>query len=267
MAGLETMSSSTVRMTSTTDEGGVTNCRTGFIQPAVALSRPELATMWFFKLCMPLVLAGLFGCQQVNRPDPVERPKVHTKDDAQKKRLESGKTIWVCRVQKPGEGPQDLVTLLPPDEMFTNGLIPEAIVGVLKAPLKEGEAIKAENFVRNKVFNEFMHEVIARVGPELKGLQAEARRQGEGWVYLIDGRTKTPEGQVPPQDIIGGFEAKVGQLVARSYKRNPKHVLLSQDGFFRLPVELNEVLKKELTARNNKAKKSDEAVQGNNGKG
>ena len=223
--------------------------------------------MWFFKLCTPVVLAGLFGCQQAKGPDPVEQPHVHAEDDAQKTSLQSGKTIWVCQVQKPGEGLQDIVTLLPPEQMFTNGLIPEAIVGVLKAPVKEGEAIKPENFVRNKVFNEFMHEVIARVGPELKGLQAEARRQGEGWVYLIDGRTKTPEGQVPPQDIIGGFEVKAGQLVAGSYKRNPKHVLLSQDGFFRLPVELNEVLKKELTARNNEAKKSDEAVQEKNGRG
>ena len=222
--------------------------------------------MWFFKLCIPFVLAGLFGCQQAKGPHPVERPQVHAEDDAQKKRLQSGETIWVCRVQMPGEGIQDLVTVLPSEEMFTNGLIPEAIVGVLKAPLKEGEAIKPENFVRNKVFNEFMHEVIARVGPDSKGLQAEARRQGEGWVYLIDGRTKTPEGQVPPQDIIGGFEVKAGQLVARTYKRNPKHVLLSQAGFFRLPVELNELLKKELTERNNKAKKSDEALRANNGR-
>src|SRR5262249_6475934 len=142
--------------------------------------------MWHFPHSMTLVLAGLLGPQEVIGSRLVAQPQVQAGADAQKNRLDSGKTIWGCRVRKPAEGPQGIVTLLPPEEMFTKGLIPEAIVGVLKVPLKEGEAIKPENFVRNKVFYDFMHEVIARVGPELKGLKAEARRQGEGWVYLID---------------------------------------------------------------------------------
>jgi hypothetical protein len=172
--------------------------------------------------------------------------------DARKEGLELGRTIWICRVALPGEGQQDLVTLLPSEETFANGIIPEAIVGVLKRPLEEGEAIKPENFVRKKIFNDFLHEFIARQGPELKGLQAEARRQREGWVYLIDGRTATPQGKVPPDDIIGAFEVKDGRLVAQSYERNPRHVLLSQDGFFRLAPELHEQLLRELTAPNSR---------------
>ena len=61
-------------------------------------------------------------------------------------------------------------------------IIPVAIVGVLKRPLKEGETIEPENFVRNKVFNDFLHEFIASHGPDSEGLRAEARRQGEGCV-------------------------------------------------------------------------------------
>jgi hypothetical protein len=217
--------------------------------------------MRHLQLSIPFVLAGLSGCQEIKGPEPVERPQVQAGADSQKERAESGRTTWVCRVQKPGEGPEDLVTFLPPEETFTSGLIPEAIVGVLKAPIKEGEAITPENFVRNKVFNDFMHEFIAQVGPELKGLKAEARRQGEGRVYLIDARTATPEGQVPPQDIFGSFLVKAGQLVAGTYNRNPKHVLLSKDGFFRLPAELNERLKRELTARNNRPQEPDLGVQ------
>jgi hypothetical protein len=185
----------------------------------------------------------------------VEPPEKHAADDKPKSHLESGKTIWVCRVQKPGEVPQDLVTLLPPEDTFNKGIIPEAIVGVLKRPLKEGEAIEPENFVRNKFFNDFMHEFIASHGPQLEGLQAEARRQGEGWVYVVDARTATPEGKVPPADILGVFEVKAGRLIAQSYKRNQKHVLLSKDGFFRLPPELHEQLRKELTVRNSKPRK------------
>ncbi len=213
------------------------------------------------QLSILFVLAGFFGCQEVKGSDPVDQPQVQAEIDGQKDHPESGQTTWVCRVEKPGEEPQDLVTSLPPEELFIKGLIPEAIVGVLKTPLKKSEAIKPENFVRNKVFNDFMHEFIARGGPELKGLKAKAQQQGEGWVYLIDARTPTPQGQVPPQDIIGGFKVKAGLLVVGTYKRNPNHVLLSQDGFFRLPPELNERLKQEVTARNSKSPKPEANAQ------
>jgi hypothetical protein len=209
-----------------------------------------------------LVLAGLFGAQSPTGPRPVEPSGTPAADNARKDGLGLGKTIWICRVEQPGEVPQDLVTLLPPKETFAKGIIPEAIVGVLKRPLNEGEAIRPENFIRNKLFNDLMHEFIARHGPELKGLQAEAQRQGEGWVYLIDGRTATPQGNVPPTDIIGAFEVKAGRLVAQSYKRNPRHVLLSLEGFFRLPPELHEQLLKELTARNSKIQKGADGAQG-----
>jgi hypothetical protein len=192
----------------------------------------------------------------------VDLPVNHAADDARNDRLELGKTIWVCRIQQPGEQPQDVVTLLPPKDTLTKGIIPEAVVGVLKRPLNEGGAIAPENFVRNEVFTDFMHEVIALHGPDLEGLRAEARRQGEGWVYLIEARTAYPQGKVPPHDIIGAFEVKAGRLVARSYERNPKHDLLSRDGFFRLPPAVHEELLRELTARSSQPRKGGDGVQG-----
>ena len=47
------------------------------------------------------------------------------------------------------------------------------------------------------------YEVIARRGPTLPGLIKEARRQGDGWVYIIDQRTRNPQLHTPPEDIIG----------------------------------------------------------------
>jgi hypothetical protein len=129
--------------------------------------------------------------------------------------------------------------------------------------LEDGEPIAPENFVRNKVFNDFMHEFIARQGPKLKGLQAEARRQVEGWVYIIDARTATPQGKVPPHDIIGAFEVKAGQVVADSYRRNDNHVLLSKEGFFRFPPQLQKELSAELVERNSPLRNQDVGVQGN----
>ena len=168
--------------------------RAGLIAPPVRVSGPRL--MRRLGLHANVVFASLLCSQITAGPPLVEQSEKHDQADVRRGRLELGKTIWVNRVQKPGEEPQDLLTLLPPEETFTHGIIPEAIVGILKHPLKEGEPIDPEDFVRNKLFNDFMHEVIARHGPKLQGLQTEARRQGDGWVYLVDARTvdSTPSG-------------------------------------------------------------------------
>jgi hypothetical protein len=123
--------------------------------------------------------------------------------------------IGICRVDTP-EGDKDYVTCLPHEHMFAHGLPPEAIVGVLLRPLEPGEAITPAVFARNRIFVDFMHEAIARRGPGLPGLIAEAQRQGNGWIYIIDQRTPDPKGRIPPEDIVGGFAVEGGQIVAGS---------------------------------------------------
>jgi hypothetical protein len=144
---------------------------------------------------------------------------------------------------------QDIVSLLPHQQVFTQGLAPEAIVGRLLQPLDQGGTLSPENFARNSVFVDFLHEVIARYGPDLPGLKAEAERLGAGWLYVIDARTPTPEGDVPPYDIFGAFQVDAGVIVAGSYQRNPNHVILSPQGFFRLEPALQERMLVELAAR------------------
>jgi hypothetical protein len=82
----------------------------------------------------------------------------------------------------------------------------------------------------------------------LPGLSAEAKRQGEGLVCVVDQRTPTPQGAVPPEDIVGVFEIKNGQVVPGSYQASPKHMILSANGFFRLGSELQPCLLEELAA-------------------
>jgi hypothetical protein len=82
----------------------------------------------------------------------------------------------------------------------------------------------------------------------LPGLIAKAKRQGEGWVYVVDQRTPFPQGAVPPEDIVGAFEIKDGQVVSGSYRPSPKHMILSASGFFRLGSELQPCLLEELNA-------------------
>jgi hypothetical protein len=151
----------------------------------------------------------------------------------------------VCSVDTP-EGPKDYVPCLPLEHVFQHGLAPEAIVGVLLRPLESDESITPGVFARNKVFVEFMHSVIARHAPLLPGLIAEAERLFEGCVCVIDQRTPTPNDGVPPEDIVGVFEVKNGRVVPGSYQACPKHMVLSERGFFQLDADLQRCLMDDL---------------------
>ncbi len=139
----------------------------------------------------------------------------------------------VYRVRLP-EGERDVVSLLPREVVFKSGLASEAIVGVCTELLKTGDHVTPLNFMANKVFVDLLHNVIETHAPELPELQAEARRQHTGCVALIDGRTPTPAGDVPPHDIFGAFDVRDGMLVPHSYHRSHNHRLLSSDGLFKL---------------------------------
>jgi hypothetical protein len=140
------------------------------------------------------------------------------------------------------EGPKDCATCLSHDQVFKHGVAADAIIGVLQRPLESSEAITPTAFAGSRKFIEFMHSVIARRAPELPGLIAEAKRQGEGWVYVVDQRTPTPQDAVPPEDIIGASEIQYGQVVPESYHASPKHKTLSANGFFRLGARVTALL-------------------------
>jgi hypothetical protein len=157
-------------------------------------------------------------------------------------------SVHVCIVNTP-EGTKHYLTVLPVDVVFAKGLIPEAIVGVLLRLPSDGEPIEPEAFARNSLFVKFMHDVIAQHAPEERGCREEAKRLGTGWIFIVDRRTKTPEGAVPPQDIIGALQVKEGDVVPGSYQASPEHQILTNDGFFQLTAGLHECLLRELYAR------------------
>ena len=145
--------------------------------------------------------------------------------------------FYVYRVNCP-EGFRDIVSLVRPGTSFEGGLAGNAVLGTCRRLLTKGDKVTPENFVPNEAFVCLLHAVIAAHGREIRELQRAARQQAEGWVYLIDARTPDPTGDVPPRDIIGAFEVTGGTIVPASYKRNPAHMLISQDGIFRLQDEL-----------------------------
>ena len=153
--------------------------------------------------------------------------------------------ISIFRVDTP-DGPQECVSCLTHDQVFAQGMPPEGIVGVLLRSLGPGETITPVVFSPNRAFADFLHGMIARRASALPGFIAEARRQGNGWIYVIDQRAPTPDDAVPPEDILGFFQVSDGEVVPDSYQPNPRHLILSANGFMRLEGELQACLLEEL---------------------
>ncbi len=162
--------------------------------------------------------------------------------------------IGVIRIDfhDSSEESKDYITCLDPERLSKGAGIPsEGIIGQLLRPLEPGERITPDNFAANTVFVELMQGVIARHGPYLKDLVAEALRIGEGTLYVVDQRTRAPQGPVREilnDDIFGEFHVKLGKIVPGSYRPNPKHYLLSVDGFFQLGPQLEDRLLEALAA-------------------
>ena len=145
----------------------------------------------------------------------------------------------ICRLRRPdgSNGFVDVVTLLAPEAFLKHGIAAEAIVGFCTRLMGEGEKLDPSIFRANKPFVDLLHEVISTNAPAVSELQAAALRQHTGWTYILDGRTPTPQGHVPPHDIMGAFEVRDGVIVLDSYRANQNHLLLSTRGFFKLPVK------------------------------
>lgn len=165
--------------------------------------------------------------------------------------MAEGLPISVCRVSTP-EGSKDYVTCLPHELIFEHGLPAEAIIGVLTQPVEQTSSITPENFSRNRVFVEFLHEMIASTGPTLESLIEDAKRQGEGWLYIIDQRSPSltnEEATIPPEDILGAFVVENGSIKPDAYQRNSNHQILTENGFFQLGNEMQTALLNELHQR------------------
>jgi hypothetical protein len=140
----------------------------------------------------------------------------------------------------------DYLSLLPFDHVSQYGLPPEAIIGEVLDGAEPGGTLTPDTFVANRAFHEFMHGVVERHAPEMAEFADEARQRQDGWIYVVDRRTPTPAGRVLPEDVIGGFEVRMGHLVAHSYQPIPSHRLMTERGFFQLGDELQQHLVFEL---------------------
>ncbi len=127
-----------------------------------------------------------------------------------------------------------LLTLLDPEAM-AQVKNPKAILGLLKN--NNGE-VTPDNILYNPEFVRFFHQTMLLFA-EFTAVQSPNNQSG--FMYLIDERCKSPE-KPEQKDIIGSFEVKGGFLLKDSYVANSQYQLISNDGLFQLPAQIEKVL-------------------------
>lgn len=136
--------------------------------------------------------------------------------------LEFGRMMIAKVVDEQGRTRHYLTAI---DIDFNRTLLSEAIVGELTG---DEDRLDPDHFTPNLAFLKFLHWVLARHGASSPGFIAEAARQKDGYVYIIDNRTSTPDGSVPPEDIIGAFEIADGKPLR--YIGSPQYAPLTGQG-------------------------------------
>lgn len=135
---------------------------------------------------------------------------------------------------------QHFYTLAPIELIQAKGLMSAAIVGTVDTP-EAGEPLDrlmSRSFRGNSDFHDTIHSFLSGFVPGNPAFLNRAREQGGGWIYIIDQRTPSPGGDVPMEDIVGGFEIVDGRPA--TYWANPDHQLFNEKGLFDLGQELNE---------------------------
>jgi hypothetical protein len=146
------------------------------------------------------------------------------------------------------KGERDVVALLESEWVFQHGLPPEAIVAVVRKGA-DSDALVPGDIWENPAFLRLLSRVIYENVEGCPVLRREAEVQGDGYVYLLDARTPEPGGRVPPEDIIGMVSVSNGGIVPGSFRHNPRHRLLTVNGWFRLPEELEAALQWRIRAK------------------
>jgi hypothetical protein len=152
---------------------------------------------------------------------------------------------FAYQIRAPADGSiQCFLSLLSPDQtQIKRGLRPEAVLGQLKEPSVE---IASDTFVQNPAFIRFLQWVVAKHASACPGLVAEAKRQDNGYVYVLDSRTPDPCGTVPPEDIIGAVEVRGGEMV--QYTSSPNYRVVGSNGMMKLHPWFGSKVVEELMA-------------------
>jgi hypothetical protein len=137
---------------------------------------------------------------------------------------------------------RNVLSFADPDDVLNKGLIGKSVIGYLKETDKE---VLPENIVYNADFVEIFKRTIKTAALASVDLMKSASQQQNGFVYIIDQRTKD-QNETKARDILGSFEVIGGQLNTDSFQFNPNYQIISTDGLFRLPDNFEKAILNEI---------------------
>jgi hypothetical protein len=131
------------------------------------------------------------------------------------------------------------LSLLSPEQVEKIGALKgQAILGFVT-----GEQLSLEYFYPNRIFIDLLQNVVGSEAPKDPQLQAAAIEQKQGYIYIIDRRVADRlEEKTSPEDMLGAFEIKDGQILDNSYQPNENYLIFSNNGLMQLPASLHEAL-------------------------
>jgi hypothetical protein len=154
--------------------------------------------------------------------------------------IEHGRKVFAYHLQTDA-GDREAACFLDPSWVMEHGLNVEAVLGFI-VPTASIDQLAPANLRENSAFLRLLSRVIYEKAGNDPDLCLEADVQSKGHVYLLDGRTPDPAGRVAPEDIIGEVAVEAGKVVRGSFHHNPRHRLLTVNGFFRLSPTLEAAL-------------------------
>ena len=122
---------------------------------------------------------------------------------------------------------------LSPDQVGSNGLPTEAVLGEISAALP---SMTPDQFEQNEAFVAVLHDIIRTHAASVQGLTQQAASLGRGELPIIDLRTDVHT--VAPEDILGSFDVTRGEIQAERYRPNDQYRVLTEKG----PTQLDPVL-------------------------
>lgn len=136
------------------------------------------------------------------------------------------------------------LSFLTPETVTQYGLPAEAVLGEVDPKQSD---MTVDGFVANEAFLTFMHAIVAELAGSLEKMKGQAKKVGNGPVYVMDYRSLNSGEKPPFEDVIGWFGARDGEIVPDSYNSSPKYKLLTNAG----PIALEPSLEAELLKRVN----------------
>jgi hypothetical protein len=137
---------------------------------------------------------------------------------------------------------RNALSVLNPDFEFRDKIISKAVVGYLINPIYP---IVHQNIVYNPDFIDYFHKTVKISALLTLGINQSYKNQKGGYVYILDDRADKNK-KAEPQDVVGSFEIKDGEILEESYTPNAQYEFISEKGVCKLTPEFETIFFKAI---------------------